>query len=201
MLLTSMVVCGSHLYPRHNTLMQLVSFLGIFVIISIMVLLFKISDVIIAILVIGAPVAARYLMEWNQSLRYVNRHCNRFFQALLEMVLDSSHFCIKTNSASTDFYSPFKRIASCSLLLAYVDKNESTAVTVDFYWTEFNKILFAGRIFLIVQAISHLPKAVFQILTKNAELDVLVALSQYRSHNTVKYLLLILPLLLFCGLG
>ncbi|KAJ6645752.1 hypothetical protein Bhyg_00961 [Pseudolycoriella hygida] len=103
--------------------LDIVDFDGvIFVIISIIMSLFKISDVVIAILVIGIPAGARLMFVTLQ------------FRAIT----------VTRDFYGKDFYAPFKQIASCCLLLAYIDKNES-------------------RIFLIVQLIAYLPRVIFHL--------------------------------------
>lgn len=50
----------------------------------------------------------------------------------LQVLLGTLVFDIDSDFSTTDFYVPFKRIASCSLLLAYVDRSESTFHKINF---------------------------------------------------------------------
>ncbi|XP_037049714.1 uncharacterized protein LOC119084007 [Bradysia coprophila] len=128
----------------------------IFLIISLNMLLSKISDVTIAILVIGIPTLARLLM------------------VILNMMFDSIDIDV-SDTSGTDFYTPFKRIASCSLLLAYVDKNET-------------------RIFLIVQATAYLAKVGFQFVYYQNN-------PRYIDFIIEMWMIFGMPVLQFIGLG
>lgn len=91
-------------------------------------LVINISDVAIAILVIGIPTAARIIMvkKMDENLFTLCHIWNKTF--LSQVLLDDYVSGVKFGEVdwlAFDFYSPFKRIAACSLLLAYVDHNES----------------------------------------------------------------------------
>lgn len=53
----------------------------------------------------------------------------------LQVILGSYVFDLETDASTTDFYVPFKKIASCSLLLAYVGKTESEFHQINFHYS------------------------------------------------------------------
>lgn len=64
-------------------------------------------------------------------------------------------------------------------------------------------IQLVGRIFLIVQAIAYLPKAVFQMIASEEDADIVTVFNLFDNIDplVLPIILFSLPIIVFCGLG